>query len=205
MGIASIMASAEEELAEYLPTLAPKLYRFRFDPNPKVAEAMTNIWRALIKEPQKTVDAHFDTIMKDLLAGMGDRLWRTREASCAGMADLLNGRSIEQLQPYLDDVWNMCFRCLDDIKESVRTAALSTCKTLTSQTIKHCDPTVSSAKEGQKIMDVVLPFLLQKGLSNLAKDVRSFSLQSILKLCKKGGVLLKPHVPDLVVTLLEAL
>lgn len=205
MGIASIMAAAEEELAGYLPTLAPKLYRFRFDPNPKVAEAMNNIWRALVKEPQKALDAHFDTIMKDLLAGMGDRLWRTREASCSAMADLLNGRSIELLQPYLDETWTMCFRCLDDIKESVRTAALSTCKTLTNVTVKHCDPTVSSPKEGQKIMDIVLPFMLQKGLSNLSKDVRMFSLQTILKLSKKGGVLLKPHVPDLVSTLLESL
>lgn len=166
---------------------------------------MNNIWRALVKEQQKTVDAHFDTIMKDLLTGMGDRLWRTREASCSAMADLLNGRSIEQLQPYLDDVWTMCFRCLDDIKESVRTAALSTCKTLTSVTVKYCDPEVSSPKDGQKIMDIVLPFLLQKGLTNMAKDVRQFSLQTIIKLCKKGGVLLKPHVADLVTTLLESL
>ncbi|KAI9031501.1 proteasome stabiliser-domain-containing protein [Hyaloraphidium curvatum] len=205
MGIASIMAAAEEELSQYLPTLVPKLFRYRFDANPKVAEAMQNIWRALVKEPQKAVDAHFDAIARDLLAGMGDRLWRTREASCSAMAELMNGRSIEQLQPYLDEVWTMCFRCLDDIKETVRTAALSTCKTLTSVTVKFADPTVSSPKDGQKIMDIVLPFMLHKGLTNMAKDVRSFALQTIMKLCKKGAVLLRPHVADLVTVLLESL
>lgn len=39
----------------------------------------------------------------------------------------------------------------------------------------------------------------------MAEEVRKFSLSVVLKLCKKGGVLLKPHLVDFVIVLLESL
>ncbi|KAJ3082397.1 hypothetical protein HK102_001737 [Quaeritorhiza haematococci] len=205
MGFGNILAHAEEELKPYLPQLVPKLYRFQFDPNVKVADAMRSIWKALVKEPKKAVDEYFEVIVKDVLKGFGDRQWRTREASCAALTDLLHGRQLTQIEPYLQELWTMCFRALDDIKESVRTAALTTCKTLTNLTVRYCDPHAVSVTEGQKIMDIVMPFFLTKGLGSMAEDVRKFSLSTILKITKKGGVLLKPHLVDLVSTLLESL
>jgi proteasome component ECM29 len=205
MGFGSIAAMAERELAPYLPQLIPRLYRFQFDPYVKVADSMKSIWRSLVKEPKKAVDEYFEVIIKDLLKSISDRMWRTREASCAALGDLVHGRSIEQLEPYLQDLWTMCFRALDDIKESVRTVAFSTCKILTNITVKYCDPNVVSITEGQKIMDVVMPFFLTKGLNSMADDVRKFSLSTVLRISKKGGILLKPHITDLVATLLESL
>ena len=79
-GFSTIIAQAERELQPYLKDLVPRLYRYQFDPNPKVNEAMTSIWRALVKEPKKAVEEYFDIIIKDLLRGVGDRQWRTREA-----------------------------------------------------------------------------------------------------------------------------
>ncbi|TPX38193.1 hypothetical protein SmJEL517_g00223 [Synchytrium microbalum] len=204
MGFAMVMAHAEEDLKPYLPNLIPRLFRFQFDPNAKVADAMRNIWRILVKDPKATITEYFVLIMKDLLKSLGDRLWRTREASCLAMSDLLQGRSIEQLEPYLQELWTMCFRVLDDIKESVRTAAFGTCKVLTNVTIKYCDPTVVNLKDGQKVMDACMPFLIQ-GLGSMAEEVRKFALSTILKLCQKGGVLLKPHVTEITTTLLESL
>ncbi|KAJ3409587.1 hypothetical protein HDV05_004331 [Chytridiales sp. JEL 0842] len=205
MGFGSIAAHAERELAPYLPELIPRLYRFQFDPFAKVAESMKSIWKSLVKEPKKMIDEYFDVIMKELLKYISDRQWRTREASCVALADLIHGRSIEQLEPYMQDLWAMCFRALDDIKESVRTAAFSTCKVLTNITVKYCDPNVVTLAEGQKIMDTVMPFFLTKGLNSMAEDVRKFSLSTVLKICKKGGVLLKPHITDVVSILLECL
>ncbi len=54
--------------------------------------------------------------MKDTLKCMGDRQWRTREACCAALADLIHGRQLEQIQSFMSEIWNMCFRALDDIK-----------------------------------------------------------------------------------------
>jgi hypothetical protein len=36
--------------------------------------------------------------------------------SANALTDLLQGRQIQQLEPYLQDLWNMSFRALDDIK-----------------------------------------------------------------------------------------
>ncbi|KAF9547279.1 hypothetical protein EC957_008628 [Mortierella hygrophila] len=204
-GFSSIVSQAEAELKPHLATLIPKLYRYQYDPNPKVNEAMTSIWRALVKEPKKAVQEYFDVIIKDLLEGMGARAWRTRESSSLAMADLLQGRSVEEIEKYLENIWVMSFRALDDIKESVRTAAFKTCRALTLMTVKYCDPKHVTEAEGQRVLDIIIPFLVGKGLLSNAEDVSKFSLTTILKICKQAGSLLRSHIPVIVVALLEGL
>jgi proteasome component ECM29 len=173
---------------------------------------MKNIWKTLVKDPPKTVDSLFDEIMKEVLSGLGDRMWRTREArfnmnnlSCNALADLLNGRQLSQIENYMKELWSMCFRALDDIKESVRKSAFLTAKSLTRITVRYCNPTYIERKRSQKLMDEMIPFLLHQGLGNMAEEVREFSLVTILKLCKTSGILLTPHVSDIVCTFLESL
>ncbi|KAG0050379.1 hypothetical protein BGZ83_004844 [Gryganskiella cystojenkinii] len=204
-GFSSIVSQAEAELKPHLATLIPRLYRYQYDPNPKVNEAMTSIWRALVKEPKKAVQEYFDVIIRDLLEGMGARAWRTRESSCAAMADLLQGRSVEEIEKYLENIWMMSFRALDDIKESVRLAAFKTCRALTLMTVKYCDPKHVTAAEGQRVLDIMIPFLVQKGLLSSAEEVSKFSLTTILKICKQAGPLLRSHIPLIVGALLEGL
>ncbi|GJJ74422.1 proteasome component ECM29 [Entomortierella parvispora] len=204
-GFSSIVSQAEAELKPHLATLIPRLYRYQYDPNPKVNEAMTSIWRALVKEPKKAVQEYFDVIIRDLLEGMGARAWRTRESSCSAMADLLQGRSVEEIEKYLENIWTMSFRALDDIKESVRLAAFKTCRALTLMTVKYCDPKNVTAAEGQRVLDIMVPFLVQKGLLSSAEEVSKFSLTTILKICKQAGPLLRSHIPLIVGALLEGL
>ena len=80
MGFGSIAQQAEKELIPHLPKLVPRLYRYQFDPHPKTAQGMKNIWRSLVKDPVKSIEQFFDQIMAEVLKGMGDRMWRTREA-----------------------------------------------------------------------------------------------------------------------------
>ncbi|KAG0278438.1 hypothetical protein BGZ95_004007 [Linnemannia exigua] len=204
-GFSSIVSQAEAELKPHLATLIPRLYRYQYDPNPKVNEAMTSIWRALVKEPKKAVQEYFDVIIKDLLEGMGARAWRTRESSSLAMADLLQGRSVEEIEKYLENIWIMSFRALDDIKESVRTAAFKTCRALTLMTVKYCDPKHVTAAEGQRVLDIIIPFLVGKGLLSNAEEVSKFSLTTILKICKQAGPLLRSHITVIVAALLEGL
>ena len=63
------------------------------NPNPKVQDSMVLIWRALIDDPKKTVDAHFDAIMSELIKEMGGKLWRSRQAACSALSDLIQGTS----------------------------------------------------------------------------------------------------------------
>ncbi|KAI9262116.1 armadillo-type protein [Phascolomyces articulosus] len=183
-GFQNLMNLAEKELEPYLPRLVPKLYRYQFDPNGQVNQSMKTIWRSLVKDNQKTVDKYFDLIMEDVLAGLGNRQWRVREASCAAVTDLVQGRQLAQIEPYLERLWKMCFRALDDIKESVRRAATQTCKQLTKLTVHYCDPTVVSSSDGIKVMNIVMPFLLERGIVSDAEDVRKFSLDALLRICK---------------------
>lgn len=66
--------------------------RYQYDPNPKVREAMSAIWRALVPEPRAAIERHWDAIAGELLKEIGGRLWRNREAACLGLAELLQVR-----------------------------------------------------------------------------------------------------------------
>ena len=98
-----------------------------------------------------------------LLQEMGGRLWRSREASCTAMADLLQGRRWAQVQPHLEEVWTMALRALDDIKESVRVAATGLVRSLRSLTLRLCDPAASTAADAKEALTVSIPLLLNKG------------------------------------------
>eukprot|EP00276_Gloeochaete_wittrockiana_P000859 CAMPEP_0184674414 /NCGR_PEP_ID=MMETSP0308-20130426/87221_1 /TAXON_ID=38269 /ORGANISM="Gloeochaete witrockiana, Strain SAG 46.84" /LENGTH=929 /DNA_ID=CAMNT_0027122009 /DNA_START=29 /DNA_END=2819 /DNA_ORIENTATION=- len=203
MGFGSIAARARSHLAPYLPSLIPKLYRYQYDPNPKVQEAMTNIWAALVPEGKKVVDTYLGAIMKELLSSMGSRVWRVREASCLALADLLPGRKVEQVAEYLPEMWNMTFRALDDIKESVRKAAGAGSKALTGLCARMCNPDQTSPTELKKAVAIVLPFLVNKGITNPAEDVRKTAIATLQKIMTSAGPALREHIGDIVPVLLE--
>lgn len=91
-GFAAVAKLAGAKLdPTHVAALVPKLYRYQYDPNPKVQDSMVLIWRALIDDPKKTIDAHFDAIISELLKEMGGRLWRNRQAAAGALADLIQG------------------------------------------------------------------------------------------------------------------
>lgn len=49
-GFNVIAARAGEQLAPFLPQLVPRLYRYQFDPNLGIRQAMTSIWNALVTD-----------------------------------------------------------------------------------------------------------------------------------------------------------
>jgi proteasome component ECM29 len=60
---------------------------------------MTDIWNALVKDSSATIDKNFDAIMDDLLTSILTKEWRVRQASCAAIADLVQGRTMEKVNP----------------------------------------------------------------------------------------------------------
>ncbi|KAI9849048.1 MAG: proteasome component M29 [Thelocarpon superellum] len=187
------------------PKLYPKLYRYRFDPNPKVQQSMNDIWSALVKDPIAALDRHFDAIMDDLLLSIIGREWRVRQASCAAIADLIQGRPAEKYQTYLGRIWTMAFKVLDDIKESVRAAAMALCRVLTSLLVRSVEAG-SSSRSATAMLDNVMPFLMSpSGLEASATEVQAFALDTVLRLAKTGTRSLRPFVPGLVERLLGLL
>ncbi|EDU41831.1 major component of the proteasome [Pyrenophora tritici-repentis] len=189
------------------PKLYPKLYRYRFDPNPNVQRSMNDIWNALVKDSSATIDKHFDAIMDDLLISILTKEWRVRQASCAAIADLVQGRSIDKYEKYPDAIWGKTFKVLDDIKETVRVAAASLARVLTGILTRSLEAGDASNKSATIQLERVIPFLFsQSGLESSAEEVRLFSVHTLLQIVKKSNAnTLNPHVPELVERLLGLL
>jgi proteasome component ECM29 len=58
---------------------------------------MNDIWNVLVKDSSATINKHFDAIMDDLLVSILGKEWRVRQAACAAVADLIQGRGIEMV------------------------------------------------------------------------------------------------------------
>ncbi|KAI8935987.1 hypothetical protein NX059_007490 [Plenodomus lindquistii] len=189
------------------PKLYPKLYRYRFDPNTNVQRSMNDIWNALVKDSSGTIDKHFDAIMDDLLVSILTKEWRVRQAACAAIADLIQGRSIDKYEKYLTDVWDKTFKVLDDIKETVRVAAAALARVLTATLTRSLEAGDASIKSATAQLTRVLPFLFStSGLESSAEEVRLFSVHTLLQIVKNSnGKTLNPHTPELVERLLGLL
>ncbi|SEI31556.1 YALIA101S01e26060g1_1 [Yarrowia lipolytica] len=209
-GLGNIFAKAslEQQLADNPAlgnTLIPKLYRYKFDPS--TGQVMANIWKMLIGESStKTVNSHFESILKELLSSISSKEWRVRQASSAALLDLLQGRPISQYLDHLSEIWTACFRVVDDIKESVRTAGLGLTRGLTTALIRSLESDSISDATAKQVLDQIIPFLLgNSGLQSSAEEVQHFSLDVLLQLIKKGGSRLKPFIPDLLSEFVELL
>lgn len=207
-GLSNILSDASTDgyLAQN-PKLYPALFRYRFDPNTNVRNSMNDIWAALVKEPAKTIDSNFDRIMDDLLKNILGKEWRVRQASCAAIADLVQGRPLEKYEKYLTQIWELTFKVCDDIKESVRTTAMALARVLTGILTRGLEAGEASARSADKMLKQVLPFLLSpSGLESGAPDVQDFARRTLLKIIKSSkGKTLRPFIPDLVGRLLALL
>ncbi|CAI9736898.1 adapter and scaffold ECM29-like [Octopus vulgaris] len=201
-GFSTIAQYAGEQLAPYLPQIVPKLYRYQFDPNPKIQRAMSSIWDALVPEKGKTLDLYLNAIVDDLLKNLTASEWRVRESCCYAVSNLLQGRQLNSIIEKLPLLWEVCLQVRDDIKESVRTAAHQACKTLSRESIKNCD--LNNSKIGEQAISLVLPCLLKNCLQSRVEEVQTIGLRTILKISKNAGKLIKPHIPVLTIALLEA-
>lgn len=192
-GLSSILSESEID-----PKLYPKLYRYRFDPNPNVQRSMNDIWTALVKDSSATINEYFDEILADLLKSILGKEWRTRQASCAAIADLVQGREFDKYEKHLSDIWQVAFKVLDDIKGSVREAALKLSMVLTNTLVRQIEAGTES-RHARAMLGEVLPFLLSgQGMESSAKEVRIFATVTVLKIIKNGGKALLPFIPNLV-------
>lgn len=95
------------------PKLYPVLFRYRFDANTNVRASMNDIWKALVRDSSSVIDKYFDSIMEDLLKNILGKEWRVRQACCAAIADLIQGKPLEKYEKYLNQIWTLTFKvCL---------------------------------------------------------------------------------------------
>lgn len=202
-GFSSIASLAGAQLEEHLPKIIPKLYRYQFDPTPRIQQSMSAIWSALVPETTKTVDKYLPEILAELQKELTSPQWRVRESCCTGITDILRGRTLDSCTDTLSLLWADIFRVMDDIKESVRVAAFKAAQSLTRVSIKMCDIS-SGAKSGEKSIKAILPPLMNNGLASSVTEVKAISIATLMKITKSAGPLLGPHLHILIPALLEA-
>lgn len=204
-GFSKIAKQAGDALKPHLRSLIPRLVRYQYDPDKNVQDAMVHIWKALVADSKKTIDEHLDLIIDDLLLQCGSRLWRSREASCLALADIIQGRKFYEVEKHLKRLWSGAFRAMDDIKETVRISGEKLCRSVTTLTTRLCDISLTDISDAHKAMDIVLPFLLAEGILSKVDSVRKASIGVVMKLTKHAGTAIRPHLSDLVCCMLESL
>ncbi|KAB7502624.1 Proteasome-associated protein ECM29-like protein [Armadillidium nasatum] len=201
-GFSTLATQAGAQLEPYLPQIIPKLYRYQHDPTPRIQQPMAVIWNSLVKDNSKTICKYYEPILLDILSNLTHTTWRVRESCCIALSDLLRRQSVTEAGNHISEIWKTLFRVRDDIKESVRLAAEKTLQTLSKSCIKVCD---TPGHESKKILEEVLPVLLTIGITSSVSEVRAVSIQTLVKLCRSGGAMVRPHLGTLVPALLEAL
>jgi len=205
-GFAGIAKLAGEQLAPYVAAMVPKLYRYQYDPNLRVRDAMAAIWRALVPEPREAIEKQWGAIADELLKEVGGRLWRNREAACLGLADLLQGRRWPAVADKFEAMWTMALRALDDIKESVRASAVTLARALRSLTLRVTDREHSAPADAAAAVGISLPLLLDKGMGSTVGEVAALAVDTIAQIVKGAGAgPVRPHLQLLVGSLLESL
>ena len=206
-GLGRILADSGDGYLARNPKLYAALFRYRFDPNSNVRAAMNDIWAAIVTDSAVTIASLFDTILDDLLKNIVNREWRTRQACCSAIADLIQGQPFERYEARLTKIWTMAFKVSDDIKDSVRVAAMELARTLTGILTRSLEAGEVTAKKANAMLEQVLPFLLgPSGLEAGAKEVQMFALATLLDVIKKARpTALRPFLPRLVTQLVALL
>ena len=203
-GLSNILANSDYLSAN--KKFYPKLYRYRFDPNPNVQRSMYDIWKALVQNPNAVIEENFDLIMEDLLKSLLGKEWRVREASCAAIANLVQDRDVEKYEKYLDDIWTAAFKVVDDIKETVRAAALTLCRTLVNLLIRNLEVGDGMTKRAGVMLDHALEFLLKQFSTGGSQDVQLHAVSSLLEIVTKCPLkALRRFAPALLENLITSL
>ena len=96
-------ASVEEirlSLRSHLGKLIPKLLRACNDPNKQTRDQMNNLWLALTgggSESRALVTQNLLPTIDILIQDAGSKLWRARVGACGALADVIVGRSWQEL------------------------------------------------------------------------------------------------------------
>ncbi|KAH8285548.1 hypothetical protein KR054_010857, partial [Drosophila jambulina] len=222
-GLKTLSAESRQKMQPYLGKIIPRLYRYKYDPTPKIQNSMISIWDTIVSDSKEVTERYYWEILRELLDNLTCKEWRVRIACCLAVRDLLkrsNGlklRSEELMrrtpasdamevdevpEPELKELWFQLFRVMDDIHEGTRVAAHGTASFLG----KLCVIASSSdhGKSGTAVATSVLPYLLETGVGHKVAEIRTVSIKTISDMIDSSGALIAPHLVTLIPCLLRA-
>ncbi|KAJ3353956.1 hypothetical protein GGF32_002721 [Allomyces javanicus] len=189
-----------EAIREQLPVadLVPVLFRLQCHTNQAVADAIRGMVAALVKPPNAPLEEHYPAIFREIKRGLQHSAPIVRETALLALLEVFKHHAAaadhdtvtaSPVAPFLDEVLGKAaLRLLDDVHESIQQAAVRACTVL----CQHMP------------VAMAMPFVLD-GLKSSAAEVTRFSLLTIKKLTADRPRQVRPHVPETVQALLEAL
>ncbi|KAF7987486.1 hypothetical protein HCN44_003248 [Aphidius gifuensis] len=199
-GFSAIASVAKNELDKYLPNIVPKLYRYQFDPTPKIQQSMSSIWHAIVPSTQKALEQYHDEILDDLIINLTNNQWRVRISCCLALSDLLKSNAPINYEKRSPDLWKQLFRVMDDVHEDTRNTATKTAMLFSKICIRQCD--IAYGKTN--VLEAILPVFLDIGITHNVTTVRSLSLQTVSQFVTTAGPMLKSSLVNLIPALLTA-
>ena len=221
-GLKSISGVAKVKMQPYLSKIVPRLFRYKYDPTPKIQNSMISIWDSVVIDNKETMELYYWEILEDVSTNLTHTEWRTRIACCLAIRDLIRGptglrrRSAEPLkiagdamdvdgsvpEPEIKQLWAQLFRVMDDFHDGTREAAEGTAKLLA----KLCVVSVScdQGKSGTSVSSSILPFLLEVGVTHTVSTIRQLSLKTVSEMIDSSGQFIMPHLAALIPCLLKA-
>lgn len=224
-GIKSISKVAKVKMQPYLGKIVPRLFRYKYDPTPKIQNSMISIWDSVVVDSKATIELYYWDILEDVTNNLTAPEWRTRIACCLAVRDLIkrstglklrcddkaklaSGEVVEPmdtnqvLEPELERLWQQLFRVMDDIHEGTRQAAEGATGILS----KVCIVAASAdyGKAGFAVSSSILPLLLETGVTHIVPEIRKISIKTVSELIESSRDLIKPHLPELIPCLLKA-
>jgi proteasome component ECM29 len=150
---------------------------------------------------------HTPSFISHHITALGSREWRARQSACLALSALISGRRYAQLGKHYERLWQLTFRVLDDVKESVQGAAATLGADLARITERVCAPKQTDAGDAADAIAVILPLLVGEhgGITHRVKSVRALCTATLMRVVRVGDTLLRPHLANLVRALLEAL
>lgn len=88
-GLKSISKGAKDQMKPYLGKIVPRLYRYKYDPTPKIQHSMISIWDSIVTDSKETVEHHYWAIFEELTTNLTHTEWRVRIACCLALRDLI--------------------------------------------------------------------------------------------------------------------
>lgn len=88
-GLKSISKAAKDQMQPYLGKIVPRLYRYKYDPTPKIQHSMISIWDSIVTDSKETCERHYWAILNELTTNLTHTEWRVRIACCLAVRDLI--------------------------------------------------------------------------------------------------------------------
>lgn len=88
-GLKSLSSETKAKMQPYFGKIVPRLYRYKYDPTPKIQNSMISIWDSVVSDPKEVVEKYYWEILREILDNLTFNEWRVRIACCLAVRDLL--------------------------------------------------------------------------------------------------------------------